>query len=36
VQQFFGRNLLGEKRAAAPILVISGEADPIFTIDLVV
>jgi hypothetical protein len=36
VQQFLAGNLLGEKRAAAPLLVISGESDPIFPIDLVV
>jgi alpha-beta hydrolase superfamily lysophospholipase len=28
VQQFFSRNTLGQKRAYAPLLVISGESDP--------
>lgn len=36
VQQFFSRNRVGERKAAAPLLVISGESDPIFPIDLVI
>jgi len=35
VQQFFSTNRLGEKRASAPLLVIAGESDAIFPIDLV-
>ena len=35
VQQFFNRNRVGEKRAAAPLLVITGEVDPVFPLDLV-
>jgi hypothetical protein len=35
VQQFFARNRVGEKRAAAPLLVIAGEVDGIFPLDLV-
>jgi pimeloyl-ACP methyl ester carboxylesterase len=35
VQQFFSNNRVGEKRTAAPLLVITGEADPIFPVDLV-
>jgi len=35
VQKFFDRNRVGEKKSAAPLLVISGEADAIFPFDLV-
>ena len=35
LQQFFSTNRLGEKRASAPLLVIAGESDAIFPIDLV-
>ena len=35
VQQFFSTNRLGEKRASAPLLVIAGDSDAIFPIDLV-
>lgn len=35
VEQFFHNNRVGEKSAPAPLLVISGESDPIFPMDLV-
>ncbi len=35
MQQFFARNRVGEARAVAPLLVIAGEADPMFPVDLV-
>jgi pimeloyl-ACP methyl ester carboxylesterase len=36
IQQLFSRNRVGERRAATPLLVISGESDPIFPIDVVI
>jgi len=35
VQAFFERNRVGTRRAAVPLLVISGDSDPIFPVDSV-
>ena len=35
IQKLFDENRLGNVRASAPLLVIAGEADPVFPVDLV-